>query len=147
MKMQMIQMLQTANCPGTILCFLHFLAVYLEGGFSCCFSGRWIFLLYIWKVDGGREKQNCLPSLVRAPANKNAEESGFRKILSQQRLNITSICSLQMSPKLRQNITLQIWKLISSNSWELLADKNLFLILGWEGLRMTRTARLSCTRF
>ena len=89
MKMQMIQMLQTANCPGAILCFLHFLAVYLGGG---------------W----GQEKQNCLPSLVRAPANKNAEESGFRKILSQQRLNITSICSLQMSPKLRQNITLQI---------------------------------------
>ena len=27
-----------------------FLVVYLEGGFSCCLSGRCIFLLFIWKV-------------------------------------------------------------------------------------------------
>ena len=28
-----------------------FLAAYLEGGFSCGLSGRWIFLLLIWEVD------------------------------------------------------------------------------------------------
>ena len=30
---------------------VNFLAVYLEGEFSCGLSGRWIFLLFILKVD------------------------------------------------------------------------------------------------
>ena len=70
--------------PGTMVCVfcLHFLAVYLGGGFSCI-SWRWV---------GARETK--LPAITSArPANKNAEESGFGKILYQQRLNITSICS------------------------------------------------------